>query len=222
MAITDILAYGGNSRIGSVASSFASDLTRRISGSRGLDASQEPVTDDPELLAAQEAKTAQLQKLESALGSSVAYMANKHGEQAASAMIGIIYKRLGESEINEQTLGNALLDVTRFIDSNFGTDKGDDFMDHLNGNLNVAMNEFFDNGQNETFFASSGLQGGGSGGSVSVEGLLQQLTEEYTESIKTMLEEARAKKPEEGSPLAAYAQDWEKGALQGVMKDLMV
>ena len=221
MAI-DILAYGGSSRIGSVASSFATDLSRRISGSYGLKTSQEGVTEAPELLAAQEAKTAQLQKLESALGGSVSYMANKHGEQAASAMIGIVYKRLGEGEINEQTLGNALLDVTRFIDSNFGTDKGDEFMAHLNGNLNDAMNEFFDNGQNETFFAASSLQGGGEGDTVSVEGLLQQLTEEYAKSIKTMLEEARAQKAEDGSPIAAYTQTLKPGALQGVMKDIVV
>lgn len=218
----DILAYGGTSRIGSVASSFASGLSRRISSGYGLQTSQEEVAEDSELLVAREAKTVQLRKLESALCSTVSYMANKHGEMAASAMVGIIYKRLGEGEINERTLGNALLDVTRFIDANFGADKGDEFMAHLNGNLNEAMNEFFDNGQNEIFFAASSLQGGGSGGSASMEGLLQQLTEEYAESIKAMLEEARAKKPEDGPPVAAYARDREQGTLRGVMKDSMV
>lgn len=220
MAIADVFAYGANTRIGSVASSFASDMSRRISGSQGLSAGDAVETDNPELPAAREEKTTQLQKLEKSLGSSVAYMANTHGEKAASAMIGIIYKRLGENEINEQTLGDALLDVTRFVDANFGADKGDAFMSHLNGNLNVAMNDFFDNGANETFFAASSIQGT-AGQALDVEGIIEQLNEQYVDSIKTMLEEARAN-PDADSPAAVYAKPWEKGALKGVLQDLTV
>lgn len=223
MAIANLLAYGGNSRIGAIGTSFAADVTRRVSQSKGLDA--ESVQPETEAAAQLEEKTAQLRKLESALGGTVAYMADKHGEKAASAMVAIVYKRLGDGEINEQTLGDAFLDVTRFIDANFGTSQGDNFMAHLNGSLNESLNEFFDNGLNETFMvAPTSAEAGGQ----AVAGLLQQLTEQYAEGVKAMLEEARKKAQEEQaltdarSPLAAYAAPVGQSVMQGVMKDMMV
>lgn len=220
MAISSIL----NNNIGNVAFGFALDISKRISQSKGLNATEAGKEIDPEVAAAQQEKLSQLQKLENALGATVSYMANTHGEQAASAMIGIMYKSLGDGEINETTLGNALLDVVRFVDSNFGFDKGDNFMAHLNGTLNDSLNAFFDNGQNETFFATSSL-GESGGGGLDMQSMLEQITEQMKDDIMTMLEEARAK-PESGSPAAAYGmangQVYEQGALQGVLKDVMV
>lgn len=217
---------GMASRMEAIGSSFAYDLTRRISQSKGLDAAQAtkdsaaaPVPVDDEQAAAQAAKQSELEKLESALSDTVAYMKEKHGDQAASVMIGLVYKRLGDGEINEQTLGNAFLDVTRFIDKNFGTGAGDDFMAHLNGSLNKSMNAFFDNGLNETFMvAPTSL---GEGGGVDTSSMLADLTKEYTEVIKEMLEEARAKADENGLA-GAYADPASKEPMIGVMKDIVV
>ena len=221
MDIANLFEYGGSRRIGAIGSSFAADVSRRISQVKGLDAGAVQAENaSPDATE----KTAQLQKLEKALGGTVAYMANKHGEKAASAMIGLVYKRLGEENITEQSLGNAFLDVTRFIDANFGTAEGDAFMAHLNSSLNDSLNEFFDNGLNETFMAvPTGAEGGGAG----VAGLLQQLTEQYTDSVKAMLEEARKKAQEEQeqaleSPFAAYTSTGRKNTMQGVLKDMLV
>lgn len=220
MANMDIAAYGGNSRVAGIGSSFALDLARRVSQSKGLNVS--PPEGDAEAAQALQEKTTQLQKLEKSLGGTVKYMADAHGERAASAMMGIAYKRLGDGEITEQTLGDAFLDVTKFIDANFGVSKGDAFMEHLNGSLNDSMNELFDNGLSEKFMAvSSSSKGGGA-----VAGLMAEVAEQYTESVKAMLEEARKKAHEntdlERSPIAAYAEPWRENALQGVLKDVMV
>ncbi|MCC8193984.1 MAG: hypothetical protein LIP28_04995 [Deltaproteobacteria bacterium] len=209
----------GGSRMEAVGASFAYDLTRRISRTEGLDGVQD--SQDPSAVPAddgQAEKANQLQKLESALSGTVAYMANTHGEKAASVMVALVYKRLGEGEINELTLGNAFLDVTRFIDRNFGTGAGDAFMAHLNGSLNDSMNDFFDNGLNESFMvAPASLDGGGG---VDAAGMLEQLAKEYTEAIKEMLEEARAK-PDAGAA-APYTDPARNEPLVGVLKDVVV
>ena len=213
------------SRQDAIGASFAYDVTRRIAQSKELgDVQTSKNLADPsaalddEQAAAQTEKRAQLQKLEEALSGSVAYMRGKHGEKAANVMIALVYKRLGSEEINEQTLGDAFLDVTRFIDKNFGTSAGDAFMAHLNGSLNDTMNTFFDNGQSEIFMVAPTSSSGGGG--IDPAGLLEALTKEYTEVIKEMLEDARAK-PEEGD-IASYADPLRKESMLGVMADVMV
>lgn len=215
-------AYGGLARMGAVGSAFAADISKRISAASGLDAS---AANGTEPSGEQADKIAQLSKLESALSGTVAYMSKTHGDQAASAMIGLIYKRIGDGGVTEESLGNALLDVTRFIDKNFGVDKGDAFMDHLNGSLNDSMNAFFDNGVEEKFIDASQFQAGSAGsggGSGGVESLMAQLAEEYADSVKALLEEARQNVPDQTSPLAAYVPGQDRGSMQGVLKDVMV
>lgn len=218
------------SQMGVIGSSFASDLVRRIAQGQGRNAGPEAAqatpdaavpTDEQAAAQAEQAraeKAGQLQKLESALSGTVTYMADKHGEKAASVMIGLVYKRLGEGKINERTLGNAFLDVTRFIDKNFGTGAGDTFMSHLNGSLNNSMNTFFDNGLNESFMVAPPSSGGGG---VDASSMLEEITQQYAEVIKEMLEEARAV-PEEGGIAAAYADPAQKEPMIGVMKDIVV
>lgn len=219
MALNIVQSYGGVSRMNDIGSAFAADLSKRISSLRGLDVPR--ATDEQEISREQSDKLSQLQKLESALSRTVSYMSERHGAQAASAMIGLIYKRLGDGEINEQTLGNAFLDVTRFIDSQFGVARGDEFMDHLNGSLNNSMNEFFDNGMSEQFIDASKFHTGSGGGGV--EGIMSQLIEGYTDAVKTILEEARqAAHERQNSPFAAYAAPQEQGFMQGVLTDIMV
>jgi len=212
----------GGSRQDFIGASFAYEITRRLSQSNGLnntrsakaaEASRDVSVDDEQAVALAE-KHNRLQELERALASTVAYMNAKHGEKAASAMMALVYKRLGNGEITEQTLGNAFLDVTRFIDKNFGISAGDDFMAHLNGNLNDSINSFFKNGQEEIFMAVSPPSTGEGG--IDAANLLEQLTKEYTEAIKEMLKEARAK-PED--KLDAYADPRQKEPLIGVVLD---
>ena len=206
-----------------VGSSFAYDLAKRISQGKGLDASQAAgdaaaAKDDGQASALAE-KQGQLTKLESALAGTVSFMRNNHGDKAASAMVALVYKRIGNGEINEESLGNAFLDVTRFIDRNFGTGAGDAFMAHLNGTLNTSMNAFFDNGLSETFMVAPTSAEGGAG--LDTSSMLEDIAKQYTDAIKEMIEEARAR-PETGGPMAAYADPLQKEAMVGVMKDVLV
>lgn len=216
MSFATMTVLSGAMRIADLSSAFALDLTKRISQVTGQDAAQ--AAENLEVAEAGVDKALQLRKLETALAGTVDYMAEKHGEQAARAMIGIVYKRIGGNEISEQTLGEAFLDVTRFIDKNFGTDAGDKFMVHLNGSLNASMNEFFDNGLNETFMVAPALTG--TGGTGNIADMVSALSEQYTKTIKEMLEEARANPGPQ--PPAAYGDPQNKSALIGIMKDILV
>lgn len=130
------------------AGAFASDIMRRVAATPAHDANA-----TAEAVTAAKEKEAQAKQLESALSGTVKYMADTFGEKAGTAMMALVYKRIGNGEVTEESLGSAFLDVTRFIDKNFGIDKGDAFIDHLNGTLNDSLNAYFDNGAAERFIA---------------------------------------------------------------------
>ena len=113
-------------------------------------------------------------ELERAFSNTAQHITDTFGGKAATAMMGIVYKRLGNEAVTEHNLGEALLDVTRFIDASFGIDKGDAFLSHLNGDLNNSLNAFFDNGKNEQFFATASvlpeLNSGPTGTTISMGG----------------------------------------------------
>lgn len=182
--------YGFNAS--STASTFAASLRSRITTPPASEstATAESSTE------AQLQKQAQLDKLESSLTGTVNFIAEKHGEKAGTAMMGIMLKSLGDSEITEEALGKAFLDVTRFIDKNFGTDAGDDFLKHLNGNLNNSLNAYFENGLNEQFFAVT-TKLGVNGGTVSNSEVSADIFKQFTDSIKQLLEDATKQREEE-------------------------
>lgn len=213
MAVTSVFA-SVDARSG-----FALDLSRRIAQSQGLEVLPDEKTSTPEVLAAQEEKLGRLRELESALSATSAYMASAHGERAASAMAGIIYKSLGDGEINESSLGNAFLDVVRFVDSAFGTDAGDAFMDHLNGSLNETLNAFFDNGLNETFFAvSSGEVAAADSDALP---LLTEAGTQLKDTVMAILENARKDADFGAQDYGAYSSG-EREELLGVLRDITV
>ncbi len=95
-----------------------------------------------------------LDALANGLSSAIQYIKERHGEQAGTAVMGLVHQSLGDGEVTEESLGNALLEGIKFLDRNFGIAEGDAFMAELNdGGLNSAINEFFDNGLNERFIA---------------------------------------------------------------------
>lgn len=93
--------------------------------------------------------------LASALMDSMDFIGNEFGADAATAAMGIVYSRLGNDEITEEALGNGLLDVVRLMDRNFGFEGGDKVMAQFNGELNNALNNYFDNGLTEKFYAAT-------------------------------------------------------------------
>lgn len=188
MSIMGILNLKTDYHASQTASVFASDISRRISGTGGTGV-------DPAVQPEQQARPENLQKLESSLADTVNYMVENHGEQAGTAMMALVYKRLGEGEVTEENLGQALLDVTRFIDKNFGFAAGDGFMEHLNGNLNRSLNEYFDNGLNETFFAVTNGQmpSAGQVAGADAEGVsaLEEVSRQFSDAVLDILEQAR-------------------------------
>lgn len=221
--------YANGFHASDTAAVFAADIARRAAATQGLATPEQGASSLPENAAADQEKSARLQQLESALADTVAYMAEQHGEQAGAALMGIVYKRLGNGEVTEESLGNAFLDVTRFIDAAFGIAKGDAFLEHLNGDLNNSLNAFFDNGSNEVFFASNGV--GGSISGLSTAGLntehLAESVNQLTESILRLVQEARNAGPDAAGPagraLAAYAASAKtQPMLTGVLADTVI
>ncbi|WP_338668976.1 hypothetical protein [Pseudodesulfovibrio methanolicus] len=84
------------------------------------------------------------------LASTMDWVREKFGDETAAAAAGIVIKATS-SGVNEDSLGNGLLNVLKFIDRNFGTNAGDTAIAQFNSGINTALNDFFDNGQNEIF-----------------------------------------------------------------------
>ncbi len=100
--------------------------------------------------------------LQNALTDTVNYVRDNFGDAAATAVMGIVFKGVGDGQGGEDALGDSLVTALKFIDRNFGMAAGDQAMAHFNGALNDAVNGYFQNGRNEMFYASDG-----SGGSAS-------------------------------------------------------
>ena len=88
--------------------------------------------------------------LRNQLASAMDWVRERFGDGAGAAAAGMVLQATS-SGVNEDTLGNGLLNVLKFVDRNFGTTAGDATIARFNGGVNSALNEFFDNGQNEIF-----------------------------------------------------------------------
>ncbi len=138
--------------------------------------------------------------LEKALSGSVNYMADHFGDKAAAVMMGLVYKRVGDGPVTEESLGNALLDVAKFVDKNFGIEAGDGFINHLNGDLNDSLNAYFENGSSEEFLA---VTISADGASVNGTDMGDSLIGAMTDSINAVLAryaELRKKPAKAASP----------------------
>lgn len=101
--------------------------------------------------------------LQAALSDAVDYVRQQHGDAAATAVMGIVIKGVGDGSGGEDALGDAMVSALKFIDRNFGVAAGDAAMAKFNGALNTSINDFYQNGHLEQFYASDGS---GSQGSV--------------------------------------------------------
>ena len=94
--------------------------------------------------------------LQSALAGAVETVRDKHGDAAATAVMGIIIKGVGDGTGGEDALGDAMVSALKFIDRNFGVAAGDAAMANFNGALNTSINAFYQNGHLEEFYAADG------------------------------------------------------------------
>ncbi len=136
-------------------------------------------------------KAGQVEKLRESLTDTLAWAGSRFGDDAAQAMMGIMAASLGDGEITEDSIGNALLEAVRFVDGSFGFEEGDAFMEQLNGSLNDSLNALFDNGAAEQFFAvSSDGSVSGIPGGLGLD--LGAILGDMADSILKMIAEMRA------------------------------
>lgn len=91
--------------------------------------------------------------LSTALTNSVEFVKNTFGDNAGRAVMGIVLSHAGDGPLSEETLGDGFVSALEFIDRNFGIAAGDQAMGFFNGELNQALNGYFQNGKQESFLA---------------------------------------------------------------------
>ena len=115
---------------------FAHEITRRAS-----------------LTPAPENRTTTDDALEKSLTEAVSFVEDNFGDRAARTFMGVVLRNAATKPMNEDDLGNALVDGLEFIDRAFGIAAGDKAMAFFNGDLNEAVNGYFQNGRNESFLS---------------------------------------------------------------------
>ncbi|MFW5735200.1 MAG: hypothetical protein ACOCWR_09080 [Oceanidesulfovibrio sp.] len=130
---------------------FGLDITRRLEATQtpGNERTAAGSAEAPE----QSTEKPEASRLGKAMARAVEYIRGKFGDDAATAAMGIVYKGAGEAQLTEEKLGKGLLNVVGMVDRNYGFAAGDSVMAQFNGELNDALNNYFDNGFQETFFA---------------------------------------------------------------------
>lgn len=97
--------------------------------------------------------------LRHSLGSTMDWLRERFGDDTAAAASGMILQSTS-SGVNEESLGEGLLNTLKFIDRNFGIAAGDATMSQFNSSVNSALNNYFDNGKTELFFDAGTVQPG--------------------------------------------------------------
>ncbi len=121
--------------------SFAGEITRRAAQTAPGDNKARDIDD---------------KGLSTALGNSVEYVKKTFGDNAGRAVMGIVLGHAGQGALTEEKLGDGFVSALEFIDKNFGTASGDQAMGVFNGELNQALNGYFQNGKQESFLAAGG------------------------------------------------------------------
>lgn len=96
--------------------------------------------------------------LNDSLAATMDWVRERFGDETAAAAAGMILQDTSDT-VNEDGLGNGLLNTLRFIDRNFGIAAGDEAMARFNSGINEALNDYFDNGSEEIFHAVAAQDG---------------------------------------------------------------
>jgi hypothetical protein len=145
-------------------------------------------------------KTVDSSALASSLENAANYIKKEFGDDASTAFMGIVIKHSG-SNVTEKSLGNALLQSVKFIDRNFGFSAGDKVMDQFNSDINKTMNDYFDNGLQEHFFAVNPNQSLGTTLQSTFSTVSEKYGQDVSDSIKSMIEQVLK---EDGSNVESY------------------
>ncbi|GFM34726.1 hypothetical protein LN040_12820 [Desulfovibrio subterraneus] len=148
--------------------------------------------------------------LAGSLQRTVEFVQERYGKHAATAVMGMVYNRIGNGEVTEESLGAGLLDSVKFIDRNFGMAEGDNLMNFLNDDLNAEMNDFFDNGLEERFFAATpGMTSLSQSFSTALGKVTETAGQDAADNVLSILEKAMedTNNPEQSLKLALEEAD---------------
>lgn len=208
---------------------FAWDLVRRTRPENAPSATAPlaPDTPKPSNATAQETTKAAdwrhgaPEHLAHSLEKAVDFMRERFGDRAATAFEGILLSRGLEDDgtVTEDSLSKGLLEVLRFTDRTFGIPAGDALMAHFNQDLNGAMNQHFQNGLMERFYAAGGsvgaavgaAAGGIAGGSAGPgqglqAGVMRSLTEKFGQEAAAQVMDILQSAIEDGATLENLRQ----------------
>jgi len=143
---------------------FAHEITRRAA-----------------LTEAPENRTTTDEALEKSITEAVSFVEDNFGDRAARTFMGVVLQNAGSKPLSEDDLGNALVDGLEFIDKAFGIAAGDKAMAFFNGELNQAINGYFQNGKNESFLA------------MDVDQASDKLGEAMGQAVSAMMDKFQAK-----------------------------
>lgn len=143
---------------------FAHEITRRAA-----------------LTEAPENRTTTDEALEKSITDAVSFVEDNFGDRAARTFMGVVLQNAASKPLNEDDLGNALVDGLEFIDKAFGIAAGDKAMAFFNGDLNQAINGYFQNGKNESFLA------------MDVDQASDKLGEAMGQAVSAMMDKFQAK-----------------------------
>lgn len=193
------LSYGQGSIFGA---SFApgaqsGGIVPQIAAAR-LDrqAAQTRTLEDAEMIVSRLAETAVIgengglngQELSRALVDTSRWLAESYGEQTGRAFMGIMAGYAGGGTVDETALGKGMLAAVRFMDQNHGIAAGDALAHKLNADLNVQVNDYFDNGLNEKLYTNTILPSdAGRAVSMAVTGIAERFGPEAAASAESLL-----------------------------------
>lgn len=150
------------------------------------------------------------------LESAVEFVRENFGDQAATATMGLIYKNIGEGDVTEESLSNGLVAALKFIDRNFGIEAGDKTIAFFNKDLNNSLNDFFENGLMEEFYAGPAPGAGAMGGAghaaamnAAMTGFAEKFGADNAEEIVNILDAALE---EGGMNMASLKEGLEEAA----------
>ena len=92
--------------------------------------------------------------LRESLGDTLDWISERFGEDAGTAVASMMLSATSGT-VNEEAIGNGLLSTLKFVDRNFGYAAGDTAIARFNSGVNQELNDYFDNGLSEVFYAET-------------------------------------------------------------------
>ena len=140
--------------------------------------------------------------LRDSLADALDWVREQYGDEAGAAAAGMLMASTSGG-VDEDAVGDGLLDTLKFIDRNFGVAAGDAAIAKFNSGVNRELNEYFDNGQNELFYVADSGASAETSGDISARffarameasseegGDAASVTEQLLEQLKADLDES--------------------------------